>query len=159
MGRPINKKWFGLAPVTPGNPPYGPDTPPGVIQVNGIKFSDGTTFGPTAYGSAAGYIVKQTGSAAYIVQDVGQTHAAEILFMVNAADVTDLEPGQCFILARPFGGSALPCSKISQFRLSVYNTPNTSGPEDTNGPDSNTVSNYSWSTIPAAASGEADLIT
>ena len=150
MGRPINKKWFGLTPVTPGKPPYGPDTPPGVIAVNGVRFADGSVF-------TNAYIVKQTGSAAYVVQDRGLTHAPEIVFMVNAASTAALAPGQCFINATPFGGSALPCSKISQFRLSVYNTPNTVANPVVTAATADQVSNYSWSTVPAAKAGEADL--
>jgi hypothetical protein len=159
MGRPINKKWFGSAPVTPGNPPYPPDRPPGVIQVNGVRFADGTVFS-AAYGFAAAYIVKQTGSSAYVVQDIGMTHAAEIVFMVNASAPAALAPSQCYILAQPFGGSPLPCSKITQFRLSAYKTPNASTPVPNPVPvPANSVSNYSWSIVPAVANGEADLIT
>jgi hypothetical protein len=158
MGRPIQSKWFGIAPVAPGFPPYTPDEVPGVIQVNGIKFSDGTTFGPTPVGTAAGYIIKQTGSTAYVVQDESLTHAAEILFMVNATTLAALEPGQCFILGQPFNSSPLPCSKISQFRVSLYDVPNATTPGPVDGPQAGTVSNYSWSTIPAAANGEANLI-
>ena len=88
MGRPIQKKWFGL-PVTPGS---------GHIKVNGVKFIDGTT-------ATSAYIIKQTGSSAYIVQDSAMTHAPEIVFMVNAASVSTLLPGQCFILATPYIGT------------------------------------------------------
>ena len=159
MGRPITKKWFGLSPVTPGNPPYTPDTPPGVIQVNGIKFSDGTTFGPTPVGTAAGYIVKQTGSSAYVVQDIGQTHAPEILFMVNATTLAALAPGQCFILTQPYQNTPLPCAKITQFRLSAYSIPNSTTPVPNPVPVLwDTVNNYSWSTIPAVAYGETNLV-
>lgn len=66
--------------------------------------------------------------------------------MVNADDVANLAAGQCFILATPFGGSALPCEKIAQFRLSIYEA-------------DGTIDSYSWSTIPATAVGQADLIT
>lgn len=125
--RPIQKRWFGL-PVTPGS---------NHIKVNGVKFADGTT-------STNAYIVKQTGSSAYVVQDVAMTHAPEIVFMVNATSVGALLPGQCFILAIPFGGSAVPCSRISQFRVSVF--------------QNGTVVSYTWSTIPANAIGQADLI-
>jgi len=130
MGRPIQKKWFGL-PITAGSRH---------IVVNGIKFADGTT-------ASNGYIVRQVGHTAYIVQDAAKAHAAEICFMVNATSTGALLPGQCYILATPFGGSALPCEKIQQFRLSVYN----------NGTTTN-ISNYAWSTLPAVMVGQADLL-
>lgn len=127
MGRSIQKQWFGL-PVTPGS---------GHIKVNGVKFADGTT-------ATNAYIVKQTGSTAYIVQDAALAHASEIVFMVNATSTAGLQPGQCFILATPFGGSAVPCAKIAQYRVDVY--------------ENGTVNSYTWSTIPATALGQANLI-
>lgn len=126
MGRPINRKWFGKAIVT-GNQ----------IVVNGVKFADGTT-------ASSAYIVKQTGSNAYVVQDAAMTHAPEIVFMVNATTVGALLPGQCFITATPFGGTALACSKIAQYRVNVYEA-------------DGSIGNYSWSTQPANAAGQADL--
>jgi len=141
MGRPIQKKWFGL--------PVGSGT--GHITVGGVKFADGTT-------ATSAYIIKQTGSAAYVVQDAALTHAPEIVFMVNAASVSTLLPGQCFILATPFGGSALPCSKIAQFKLSTFNVINTV-PREVGDPAVAAETDYTWSTMPAAAFGEADLIT
>ena len=127
MGRPIQKKWFGLA-TSAGSQ----------IVVNGVKFADGTT-------ATGAYIIKQTGSNAYVVQDTAQAHAPEIVFMVNATSVGALLPGQCFILATPFGGSARPCKKIAQFRLDLF---------EANG----TISSYTWSTQPAVAPGQADLV-
>ncbi len=126
MGRPIKEKWFGLSAGT-GNQ----------IVVNGVRFADNTT-------ATNAYIVKQTGSNAYVVQDTAKTHAPEIVFMVNAAAVGALLPGQCFITATPFGGSALPCKKIAQFRVDVY------APDGS--PDS-----YTWSTQPATSAGQANL--
>lgn len=128
MGRPIQKKWFGLPTLAGAQ-----------IVVNGVKFKDGTT-------STSAYILKQTGSNAYVVQDVAKSHAPEIVFMVNASSTGALNAGECFILATPFGGSARPCAKISQFRLSLYEA-------------DGTVNDYSWSTIPATAPGQADLIS
>lgn len=125
MGRPIKKKWFG--------PAAGAGTQ---IIVNGVKWADGTT-------STNAYIVKQTGSRKYVVSNGTKT---EPVFMVNATSVGGLQAGQCFILATPFGGSARPCEKIAQFRVSIY---------EANGE----VNDYSWSTQPAAAPGQADLIT
>lgn len=127
MGKAIQKKWFGLATL-PGNQ----------IVVNGVKFADGTT-------ATNAYIVKQTGSTAYVVQDTAKTHKAEIVFMVNATSTGALSPGQCYITATPFGGSALPCSKIAQFRVDLYET-------------TGHISSYSWSSIPATKQGQADLI-
>lgn len=127
MGRPIQGKWFGLPSLSGAQ-----------ITVNGVKFADGTT-------ATTAYIVKQTGSTAYLVQDTAQTHAAERVFMVNATSLAGLAPGQCFITATPFGGTPLPCAKISQFRVSLY---------DVDG----TIDNYSWSTQPASAYGQANLV-
>lgn len=141
MGRPIQKKWFG-SPVGAGTEH---------ITVNGVKFADGTT-------ATSAYIVKQTGSEAYIVQDVAKTHAPEIVFMVNAAAVGTLLPGQCFILATPFGDSARPCAKIAQFRVDIYDVINTV-PREVGAPAVSGITSFSWSTFPAAAYGQADLIT
>ena len=126
MGRPIQKKWFGLT-ATAGKQ----------IRVNGVKFADGTT-------ATNAYIIKQTGSNAYVVQDTAQTHAPEIVFMVNATSVGGLQPGQCFITATPFGGSARPCKKIAQFRVDVFSA-------------DGTVDSYSWSENAATAEGQATL--
>lgn len=128
MGKSIQKKWFGKATV-PGSQ----------IVVSGVKFADGTT-------ATNDFIIKQTGSNAYVVQDAAQTHAPETVFMVNATNVGGLNPGECFILATPFGGSARPCKKISQYRLSLYEA-------------DGTIGSYSWSTVLASAPGQADLIT
>lgn len=128
MGKPIQKKWFGKSTLA-GNQ----------IVVNGVKFADGST-------ATSAYIVRQVGSRAYIVRDSGDTHAAEIVFMTNASSTGALSPGQCFILATPFGGSALPCKRINQFRVDLWG-PGTS------------ITSYSWSTIPATALGRADLIS
>ena len=126
MGRPIQKKWFGKSTAA-GNQ----------IVVNGVKFADGST-------ASNAYIVKQTGSNAYIVRDSADAHAAEIVFMIPVLAIADLQPGQCFITATPFGGSALPCTKIAQFRCDVMSA-------------DGTIDSYSWSTQPAVANGQADL--
>lgn len=137
MGRPIQKKWFGPA-VTAGSQ----------IVVNGVRWADNTT-------STGAYIVKQTGSTAYVISNGSK---AEICFMVNANGVGALLPGQCFINATPFGGSALPCEKISQFRASLYSVPNTVA-TPTGRPAVSGVSNYSWSDLPATGPGQCNLIT
>jgi len=128
MGKPIQKKWFGPATLSGSQ-----------IVVDGVKFADGTT-------ATGAYIVKQTGSAAYIVQDSALAHDPEIVFMVNATAVGGLNPSECFITAVPFGGSAVPCAKIAQYRVDLYEA-------------DGSVDSYSWSTLPADAPGEADLIT
>lgn len=126
MGKPIQKKWFGLA-AGAGNQ----------IVVNAVRFADNST-------ATGAFIVKQTGSNAYVVQDSAMAHEPEIVFMVNVTAVGDLLPGQCFVTATPFGGSALACEKIAQYRVGVF---------EANG----SVTNYSWSTQPANAAGQADL--
>lgn len=123
MGRPIKKVWFGPSATT-GNQ----------IVVDGVRWADNTT-------STNAYILKQTGSSAYIVSNGVKN---EIVFMVNASAVGGLLPGQCFITATPYGGSALPCKKIAQFRCDLYAA-------------DGTVDSYSWSTQPAVAVGQADL--
>ncbi len=137
MGRPIQKKWFGPATL-PGSQ----------IVVNGVRWADNTT-------ATGAYIVKQTGSAAYVVSNGVKS---EIVFMVNAASVAALLPSQCFILATPFGGAALPCYKIAQFRVDIFDVANTV-PRETGAPVPDHTTSYSWSTVPAAAIGQADLIT
>lgn len=142
MGKSIKKSWFGL-----------PSLPGPQIVVNGVKFADGST-------ATNAYIVKQTGSSAYVVQDTAMIHAPEIVFIVNADSTGALLPGQCFINATPFGGAALPCSKIAQFRVDIFNVANTV-PTVTGGNisvDAAGITSYSWSTMPADAPGEADLV-
>jgi hypothetical protein len=139
MGKPIQKKWFGLASLG-GNQ----------IVVDGVMFADGAVF-------SGAYIVKQTGSAAYIVQDTGMTHDPEIVFMVNADATTALLPGQCYITATPFGSLVpLPCSKIAQYRVDIFDVANTV-PMVTGAPVDWAITSYSWSTQPATAAGQADL--
>lgn len=135
MGRPIQKKWFG--------PTGGAGNQ---IVVDGVRWADNTTSGPA-------YIVKQTGFNAYVVSDGIKS---EISFMVNANGTGALLPGQCFITATPFGGAALPCYKIAQFRVDVFNVANTVARE-TGAPVPDPTTSYSWSTMPAVAVGQADL--
>jgi hypothetical protein len=99
MGRPIQRKWFGVAAAAGAQ-----------IIVNGVKWADGTT-------ATSAYIVKQTGDRAYVVSNGSK---AEICFLVNAATVGALSANQCFILCTPFGGTSIPCEKIAQYRLSTY---------------------------------------
>jgi hypothetical protein len=135
MGRPIQKKWFGPS-ATAGNQ----------IVVNGVRWADNTT-------STSAYIVKQTGFNAYVVSNGTKN---EIVFMVNANAVGALLPGQCFITATPFGGAALPCYKIAQFRVDIFNVAN-AVPRETGAPVPDGTTSYSWSTQPAVAPGQADL--
>jgi len=124
MARPLNKKWFGVAT----NPGYQ-------IVVNGIKWVDGTT-------STNGYIVKQKGFNSYIVSNGVKQ---ELCVLANAISTAALTNGQCYITAIPFGGSALPCYKIQQNRLSVFNI------------DGSIVS-YSWGPTDATSADQATLI-
>lgn len=137
MGRPIQGRWFG--PASLGGQQ---------IIVDGVKFADGTT-------ATDAYIVKQTGSSAYIVSNGTK---AEIVFMVNANGLSALMPGQCYINATPFGGTALPCKTIAQYRASLYTVPN-SVPRIVGDPAVVAATDYVWSTIPATRIGECDLIT
>jgi hypothetical protein len=122
MGRPIQKKWFGVSTGAQ-------------IIVSGVKFADGTT-------ATSAYIVKQTGSNAYVVSNGSKS---EIVYMVNATSVGSLNASECYILCTPFGGSAVPCKKIAQFRVDVF---------ESNG----SIVGYTWSTQPAVRLGQADLI-
>lgn len=137
MGRPIQKKWFGPASVAGAQ-----------IVVTGVRWADNTT-------ATNAYIVKQTGSAAYVVSNGVK---AEICFMVNANGLGALLPSQCYINVTPFGGSALPSETIAQYRVSTYDVPN-SVAREVGDPAVSPVSNYSWSTVPATQRGQADLIT
>ena len=138
MGRPIQKRWFGLASLG-GNQ----------IVVNGVKFADGTT-------AVNAYIVSQTGSSAYIVQDTAMAHAPEIVFMVNADGLGALQPSQCYITATPFGGTPLPCKTIAQYRASLFTVPN-SVPRRVGDPAVVAATDYRWSLIPAVAPGQCNL--
>jgi len=140
MGRPIQKKWFG--PIS---------SLKSQIIVTGVRFADNTT-------ATNAYILSQTGDTAYMVQDTAKTHAPEIVFMVNANAVAALLPGQCFINATPFGGTALPAKKIQQYRITLFTVPNTVATA-TGVPSVSPVANYTWSTVPATKTGQANLIT
>jgi hypothetical protein len=135
MGRPIQKKWFGPS-AGAGNQ----------IVVNGVRWADNST-------STNAYIVSQTGSSAYVISNGTKS---EICFMVNANGLGALLPGQCYVTATPFGGSALPCQTISQYRVSLYTTPN-SVAKAVGNPAEDPSQSYRWSQIPANAVGQADL--
>ena len=141
MGRPIQDKWFGQA-AAPGSQ----------IKVTGAKFADSTT-------AVDAYILSQTGDTAYMVQDSAKTHAPEILFMVNANALTALLPGQCYINATPFGGTALPAKKIAQYRITLFTTPYAGTGRATGSPVVDPVAEYTWSTLPATKRGQVNLVT
>ena len=128
VGKPIQKKHFGL-PVTSGS---------NHIKVDKDKFADGTVV-------SNAYIVKQTGSTAYMVQDALLARSPEIVFMVNATNPGALLPGQCFITTTPFGGSAIPCAKITQYRVKTYEA-------------DGSIGNYSWSLSAADHAGQSTLV-
>lgn len=141
MGRPVKKTLFGLG--TAGS---------NQLVIDGVKFADGSV-------ATNAYVVKQTGSAAYIVQDAAMSHAPEIVFMVNAGATATLLPGQCYTMAKLVTGVRLPCSKISQFRVDIFNTTNTV-PTVTGGniaADGNGITSYSWSKVPAVTNDQANL--
>ena len=126
MGKSIQQKWMGEATVAGKQ-----------IVVDGVKFADGSS-------ASGAYIIKQTGSTAYVVQDAGKTHEPEIVFMVNASSIGRLAAGECFITATPFGGSALPCKKIAQYRVDLYEV-------------DGSINSYSWGSDAATSVGQADL--
>lgn len=99
MGRPINKKWFGI-----------PDGTHHKIVVNGVMWANGD------YASDA-YIVRQVGTRKYIVSDGVTTEPA---YPVNTNSVEGLKPGQCFIMATAYGNDPAPCQKIAQYRVSLF---------------------------------------
>ena len=101
MGRPINKKWFGI-----------PDGTHHKIVVNGVMWANGD------YASDA-YIVRQVGTRKYIVSDGVTTEPA---YLVNTDAVEGLEPGQCFIMVTAYGNDPAPCQKIAQYRVSLFET-------------------------------------
>lgn len=123
MGRPINKKWFGI-----------PDGTHHKIIVDGVMWSNGSM-------STDVYILRQTGTRTYIVSDGSTT---EQVSLVNAPNSETLRPGQCYILAKIFGGTEVPCYRISQYRMSVFEA-------------DGTIGNYSWGIAPASRKGQADL--
>jgi hypothetical protein len=119
------------------------------IVVNGVRFRDGTT-------AVNAYIVNQTGSSAYTIQDTAMAHAPEICFMVNADGLGALQPSQCYITATPFGGVPLPCKTIAQYRVSLFTVPN-SVPRRVGDPAVVAADDYRWSLIPPVARGQAAL--
>lgn len=121
MGKPIKESWFGSIANTGKQ-----------IRVNVVKWADGTT-------SSNAYIIKQKGSATYVVSNGIKTEIARLSTVPS-----ELKSGECVVLATPFGGSALPCKKITQHRVSVQEP-------------SGVISSFAWSANDAASSGFATL--
>ena len=141
MARPIQKRWFGPATLAGKQ-----------IVVSAAKFRDGSTV-------VDPYIVSQTGSSAYMIQSAPggvPTGPSEICFMVNANGPGALQSSQCYIIATPFGGAALPCKTIAQYRVSLFLVPN-AVPRTTGDPAVQAAQSYRWSLIPPVAPGQAAL--
>lgn len=132
MGRPIKKSWFG------------DDTSPGYqIKITGKVYEyDGITVATIT----DGYIVAQKGTRRYVISDGTDTGTVTLK---NTLTSGSLSVGEGFISATPFGGSALAVHKLTQYRVSIYDTVDSS---------TSTISNYTWSTVPAATAGQADVI-
>lgn len=97
MGRPIQKKWFGLGESK--------------IRLVGVCFADGTT-------ASNAVILRQTGTRSYLVSDDTGTRAGEIVTLADVTSVEQLKPGQGFIAVNA-SGQLLPVTKIQQYRLAV----------------------------------------
>lgn len=123
MGRPIKKSWFN-DPAAPG------------YQLKITAKLPGQA-------AAEGYILEQTGTRKYKVSIGGVTGD---VFLVNKSVAGNLVDGEAFILATPFGGSALPVSKLQQYRVSVFN-------------GDGSFSQYSWDENAASVEGQATVIS
>ena len=100
MGRPINKKFFGVE-ATPTQ---------AKILANGVVWSNGDVSTDVA-------ILRQVGSKRYIVTD--GTHT-EVVTLVPANSAELLAKGQCAITARSTSSEeSFMCVKISQYRATV----------------------------------------
>lgn len=122
MGRPIKSKWFG-DPASIG------------YQLKITAKLPGET-------AAEGFIIEQTGTRKYKVNIGGVIGDVRL---VNKSVAGNLEDGEAFMLATPFGGSAQPVYKLTQYRVSLFDSP--SG-----------YSSYEWSEAAAANADEADVI-
>lgn len=122
MGRPIKKSWFN-DPAAPGYQ----------IKIT-AKLPD--------QAAAEGFIVEQTGTRKYKVNIGG---VIGDVFLVNKSAANDLLDGEAFILATPFGGTALPVSKLQQYRVSVFNA-------------DGSYSQYFWDENAASVAGQATVI-
>ena len=122
MGRPIQKKFFG-DPASVGS------------QLKITAKLPGESV-------AEGFIVEQTGTRKYKV-NIGGTIGD--VYLVNKSVAGNLEDGEAFILATPFGGSALPVYKITQYRVSVHD-------------GAGGFKSYEWSADAATNADEADVI-
>lgn len=122
MGRPIKKSWFG-DPNSVGS------------QLKITAKLPGTAVG-------TGYIVEQKGSRKYKVNIGG---VVGDVFLVNKSVNGDLADGEGFILVTPFGGSAEPVSKLTQYRVNTFKADGSFG-------------SYKWGASAAGAAGEASII-
>lgn len=122
MGRPIQKKFFG-DPLSVGS------------QLKITAKLPGESV-------AEGFITEQTGTRKYKV-NIGGTIGD--VFLVNKDTAGDLEDGEAFILATPFSGLPQPVYKLTQYRVSVFDS-------------ATEYSSYSWSADAATEAGQADII-
>jgi len=122
MGRPIKQKFFG-DPLSVGS------------QLKITAKLPGEAV-------AEGFITEQTGTRKYKVNINGTIGD---VFLVNKDTAGDLAEGEAFILATPFNGSAQPVYKLTQYRVSVFDS-------------ATEYSSYSWSADAASEAGQADVI-
>lgn len=122
MGRPIKKSWFG-DPNSVGS------------QLKITAKLPGTAVG-------TGFIVEQTGTRKYKVNIGG---VVGDVFLVNKSVSGDLVDGEGFITVTPFGGSAEPVNKLTQYRVTTYKSDGSTG-------------SYTWSANAASVDGQASII-
>jgi len=122
MGRPIQKKWFGT-----------PDSAGYQLKITAKLPGEAV---------AEGFITEQTGTRKYKVNVGGVIGTVRLVNKLTDGDLVD---GEAFVSAIPFGGSAQAVSKITQYRISVF---------DAGG----AFSTYEWSKDDATAVGQATLL-
>lgn len=121
MGRPIQKKWFG--------------------DPASIGYQLRVTAKLPGEAAAEGFIIEQTGTRKYKVNVNGTIGD---VYLINETNSGNLNDGEGFMTATPFNGSSQPVYKLTQYRVSVYDSPNG-------------FSTYSWSSADAAAADEATI--
>lgn len=122
MGRPIREQWFG----TPDSAGY---------QLKITAKIPGEAV-------AEGFITEQTGTRKYKVNVGGVIGTVRLVNKLVGGDLVD---GEAFVSATPFGGATHAVSKITQYRISVF---------DANG----AFSTYEWSKDNATSIGQATLL-
>ena len=122
MGRPIQQKWFG----TPDSAGYQLKI---TAKISGEAVSEG-------------FITEQTGTRKYKVNVGGVIGTVRLVNKLVGGNLVD---GEAFVSAIPFGGTAQAVSKITQYRISLF---------DADGG----FSTYEWSQADAAAVGQATLL-